>query len=158
MQWQVDLRLTAAVQAELADAYRSGTPTTTLCVEYHLSKTSVLKILGEAGVPMRRQPMTDDRVVDAIRLYRDGQSLAQIGRRMGVAKNSVRCSKPESSSDHQPVGNSDLLLDSRSFRPTDSSHFCNRRLVSAAAHLQDGHRSLWVPRFRRTTQRAPMPA
>ncbi len=75
--------------AELVNAYSSGTSTNQLCKRYQLSKGGVLKILREAGVEMRYQPMTAEEISWAVRLYSEGQSLNAIARRLGKAKGSV---------------------------------------------------------------------
>ncbi|MGW4636583.1 helix-turn-helix domain-containing protein [Nocardia sp. NPDC004415] len=73
----------------MVDAYRSGTSTTKLCERYGLSKGGLLKILGERGVQMRCQPMTEEEIDRAVRLYGEGQSLNAVARQLGKAKGSV---------------------------------------------------------------------
>ncbi len=87
---RLDRRLSAAMIAELVAAYQAGTSTPELCKRYGLSKGGVLKLLGEAGVAMRKQPMTDEQTELAVRLYGEGRSLAAIGDQLGKAKSSVR--------------------------------------------------------------------
>lgn len=87
---RLDRRLSAVTIAELVDAYQAGTSTPELCKRYGLSKGGVLKLLGDAGVTMRKQPMTDEQAELAVRLYGEGRSLQAIGDELGKAKSSVR--------------------------------------------------------------------
>src|SRR6478609_8314050 len=68
---RVDARLTDKDRAAIAQAYRDGIPSTALCREYQLGKSTVLQILAEAGVPMRRQPLTDAQIDEAAQLYEE---------------------------------------------------------------------------------------
>jgi DNA invertase Pin-like site-specific DNA recombinase len=71
--------------------YISGAQTTELMVEFSISKASVLKILREYNVPMRRQSMTTEQVEEAIVLYTQGNySLKATAETLGLAKQSVR--------------------------------------------------------------------
>ncbi|MGV9738457.1 hypothetical protein [Nocardia farcinica] len=65
---RLDRRLSAATIAEVVDAYRCGASTNQLCERYGLSKGGLLKILGEHGVEMRNQPMTEDEIDWAVEL------------------------------------------------------------------------------------------
>jgi len=86
----LDRRLSPDAIAELVAAYRSGTSTNRLCQRYQLSKGGVLKILADHGVVMRYQPMTDDEINEAIRLYvDDGLSIRAIAANLGKSKGSV---------------------------------------------------------------------
>ncbi|WP_330254208.1 hypothetical protein OG874_06495 [Nocardia sp. NBC_00565] len=55
------------------EGYREGSSTNQLCERYDLSKGGLLKILREHGVQMRNQPMTEDEIDWAVRLYTGGQ-------------------------------------------------------------------------------------
>src|SRR5690606_40408638 len=55
--WSLSRRLDNATMAELVRKYEAGIGTPQLCREYKLSKYSVLKVLHEAGVAMRRQTL-----------------------------------------------------------------------------------------------------
>ena len=48
--------------------YQDGIPTTELTKIYGLSKASVLAVLGEAGVHMRRQGLNEEQTAEAVRL------------------------------------------------------------------------------------------
>jgi hypothetical protein len=90
VQRQVSLRLSSSDKAAMVEAYGSGIPTTTLCMEYHVSKVTVLKVLGQAGVQMRRQPMAPEMVAEACQLYVEGLSLQQVADRLDAPVGSVR--------------------------------------------------------------------
>jgi hypothetical protein len=57
---------------------------------YGLSKGSVLRLLHEHGVAMRRQPMTESEVDQATILYRAGWSLSMIGSKFSLDGMTVR--------------------------------------------------------------------
>ncbi|MBF6189488.1 MULTISPECIES: helix-turn-helix domain-containing protein [Nocardia] len=73
----------------MVDAYRSGTSTNTLCEQHGLSKGWLLKILQEHGVQMRYQPMTEEEIKWAVRLYGEGRSINSVARKLGKSKGSV---------------------------------------------------------------------
>lgn len=75
---------------QLVAAYQSGTHTTELMAEYGISKSAVLRILKQHHIPMRRQPMTTQKVAKASQLYKAGKSLAQVGKELDIPKQSVR--------------------------------------------------------------------
>jgi hypothetical protein len=49
---RLDTRLSDGERAAIAEAYRDGIPSTALCRQYKLGKSTVLKILAEAGVTL----------------------------------------------------------------------------------------------------------
>ena len=51
-----------AVRQALVEDYLNGIPTTQLTTKYSLGKGSVLQILEDAGVPMRRQGLNEAEV------------------------------------------------------------------------------------------------
>lgn len=69
--------------------YENGTSTTELTVTYRLSKASVLKLLQDAGVQMRRQGLNDEQTEEAIRLYALGLSLMRVGEQLGFRQSTV---------------------------------------------------------------------
>lgn len=87
---RLDRRLSQETIAELVAAYQAGSSTPELCKRYELSKGGVLKLLRDAGVEMRRRGLTDEQIELAVRLYGQGLGYAEIGRRIGKAKSSVR--------------------------------------------------------------------
>ncbi len=69
--------------------YLEGRPTAELTRQFGLAKGTVLKILSEHSVPMRRQGLVDEHVPEAIQLYESGWSLAKIANRFDVSVNAV---------------------------------------------------------------------
>ena len=59
---RLHFRLTDAVRQALVEDYLNGIPTTQLTTKYSLGKGSVLQILEDAGVPMRRQGLNEAEV------------------------------------------------------------------------------------------------
>jgi transposase-like protein len=87
---RLDRRLSPDTVDELVAAYRSGTSTNELCRRYDVSKGGVLKVLADHGIAMRYQPMTDDEINQAVRLYVDeALSSRAIATELGKSKGSV---------------------------------------------------------------------
>lgn len=104
--FRVDRRLTPDQIAELVEAYRQGVGTPELCYCYQLAKGSVLKILKEHGVTMRRQPLTEHQIDQAVDLYAAGDSLATIGRHLGSTATTVRAALQARGIGMRPAGGS----------------------------------------------------
>ncbi len=83
-------RLGQATVDHLVADYVSGAPTTQLMAEHGISKTGALKLLAQAGVPMRRQSMSLKEVEEAAVLYRSGLSLAKVSERTKLPLESIR--------------------------------------------------------------------
>ncbi len=66
---RIDRRLSAEIIAELVQAYRDGTATTELRQRYDLSQGSVIKILHDHDVAMRRQGLTGHDAATAAKFY-----------------------------------------------------------------------------------------
>jgi hypothetical protein len=73
----------------VAAAYETGASTTELCKCYGLSKGGVLKLLRDAGVEMRWQPMTETEIAMGLKQREQGCSYDEIGRRLGKAQTTV---------------------------------------------------------------------
>jgi hypothetical protein len=56
---KLDQRLEPDLVPQLVAEYEAGTPTTQLTEIFGISKGAVLKLLHEAGVSFRRQPLTE---------------------------------------------------------------------------------------------------
>jgi hypothetical protein len=69
--------------------YEIGLPTTELTTRYGLAKGTVLRLIEEAGIPMRRQGLSQDVAEQARLLYESGLSVAAVGDRLGQAPTSV---------------------------------------------------------------------
>jgi transposase len=79
----LDRRLSEETIAELVAAYRAGTSSPELAERYGLSETGLIKVLRQAGATIRRQPMTEVEIKQAVKLRNEGQSYDEIGRRLG---------------------------------------------------------------------------
>jgi hypothetical protein len=78
------------VITQLVADYQAGVETTELTERYQLGKGTVLKLLREHGVAMRRQGLSPDEIDEAVGLYAAGWSLAKIGERLGRAHTVIR--------------------------------------------------------------------
>ena len=99
-------RLGQATIDRLVADYQSGTPTTQLMTTYQLSKTAVLKLLKDAGIVMRRRPMTEEQVNEAVELYRSGRSLATLSSELELPRESLRRAIIEVGVQMRPRGSS----------------------------------------------------
>lgn len=57
---------------------------TALAADSGVAKSTMLRILRDTRIVVRRQSMTPDQVSDAARLYESGLSLSQIAKRLNV--------------------------------------------------------------------------
>lgn len=87
---RLELRLDEVERIQLVDDYKRGATSSELRVKYGIGKGSVLKLLHEAGVSMRRRPMPAESVARAAKLYEQGLTLRQIGEQLGLGKTTVR--------------------------------------------------------------------
>jgi hypothetical protein len=87
---RIGLRLSAELRAEIVQQYRGGIPTASLCELHGLGKSTVLKLLAEAGVQMRRQPLSEPEIEAAARLFADGRSLSRVSAELGIAQSSLQ--------------------------------------------------------------------
>lgn len=100
-------RLGLDVGPMLADAYRGGATTTELRERFGLSQGSVLRLLAEQGVTMRRQGLSESDVRTAARMYETDQlSLAEIGTQFGVWPGTVRRALIKAGVRMRPAGGS----------------------------------------------------
>lgn len=88
--WRVARRLNDPVIAEIVAKYESGVGTPALCLEYGISKPSMLELLHSRGVRMRRQPLTETQRSEAVNLYEGGLALAPTAKRLGSSIGAVR--------------------------------------------------------------------
>jgi hypothetical protein len=87
---KITRRLTDATRAEIVASYEAGTPSTQLIEQYRLGKGTVLRLLREEGVTVRRQPLTDAEVREALALYESGWSMARIGDKLARQHTVIR--------------------------------------------------------------------
>lgn len=83
-------RLSAEDQVSVVARYSNGETSTTLAEEYGVAKSTILRILREARVVVRRQPMTLEQVSEAAQLYEAGLSLSQVAKRLDVNQETMR--------------------------------------------------------------------
>lgn len=82
-------RLKPAAVAEIVARYQAGEASTAVAADYGLSKGSVIRLLRDSGVPIRRQGLTDAQITEAAQLYESGVSLAKVGTHFNVDHGTV---------------------------------------------------------------------
>lgn len=87
--FKLDQRFRPDITAEIVTRYEAGEPSTAVAARFGISKGSVIRLLREAGVPIRNQGLTDDQIAEAVQLYASGHSLAAIGAHFGVDHGTV---------------------------------------------------------------------
>ncbi|WP_196810959.1 hypothetical protein [Arthrobacter sp. 35W] len=83
-------RLTVDDQVNIAARYQQGCSSRQLAEAYKVSKTSIVILLRESGIPIRRQGLSDFKADDIAKHYAAGASLAAIGNVYGVSADTVR--------------------------------------------------------------------
>ncbi|WP_382310476.1 helix-turn-helix domain-containing protein [Herbiconiux sp. UC225_62] len=84
-------RLSPAAQAEVIRKYSNGSATSTaLADEFKVAKSTILRILRENNVVVRRQPLTGKQVTQATKLYESGLSLSKVANQMAVNQETMR--------------------------------------------------------------------
>jgi transposase-like protein len=83
-------RLSAEQQATVVARYSSGETSTVLADEYGVAKSTILRILRESRVVVRRQSLTAEQVSEAADLYESGLSLSQVAKRLDVNQETMR--------------------------------------------------------------------
>ena len=87
---RVRRRLEPAFIEEITEQYRAGATTPGLCKTYGLSKPSMLRLLREEGVELRRRPLADEQVAIAVEMYAFDQPIAAIATHLHTGYNNVR--------------------------------------------------------------------
>lgn len=87
--WLVRRRLTDEQVAELVEQYRSGVGTPELSRRFGISKPSVLDLLHDHGVRMRRQPLMKTQRARAVQLYEEGLAIKPIAETLGSSFGAV---------------------------------------------------------------------
>lgn len=83
-------RLSPDAQAEVVRRYSSGETSTALAEDFGVAKSTILRILRENSVVVRRQSLTGKRVTMAKRLYESGLSLSEAADQMFVNQETMR--------------------------------------------------------------------
>jgi DNA-directed RNA polymerase specialized sigma24 family protein len=88
--YRMNRKLNPAERAELAEQYRIGTSALDLARRFKIHRQTVAAHLKREGVAVRRQlKMTPDLIDHAKQLYAEGQSLANVGKQLGVEASTV---------------------------------------------------------------------
>lgn len=83
-------RLSKEIRTTVAERYAAGETTTALAQEYGVAKSTIIGILRDMSVVMRRQPLTAEQVSEAARLYESGLSLSQVAEQLKVNQETMR--------------------------------------------------------------------
>lgn len=83
-------RLTPSERALVAKRYEAGETSVALASDYGVAKSTILGILREANVVVRRQPLKSEEVSQAAALYESGQSLSQVAAQMSLKQDTIR--------------------------------------------------------------------
>lgn len=70
--------------------YSAGETSTALAKEHGVAKSTILGILREANIVVRRQPLTTEQVSEAVKLYDSGLSLSQVADHLRVNQETMR--------------------------------------------------------------------
>ncbi|MDQ7991966.1 MAG: hypothetical protein AAGC63_03150 [Propionicimonas sp.] len=81
----------AGVDSLVAD-YLAGAGVGELARRYGVHRSTVTAHLRRRNIPQRQAGLSAPQQAEAVRLYRDGQSLRAISRHMGVDRKAVRAS------------------------------------------------------------------
>ncbi|GAA2089562.1 hypothetical protein GCM10009823_05440 [Brevibacterium salitolerans] len=83
-------KISDADRAEAIRLFHAGTYVKDIASSLRVTKTSVRKILHDAGVASPPRRMTEAEIKDAARRYENGESLARLGERFGYSPGTVR--------------------------------------------------------------------
>ncbi|MBT9605865.1 hypothetical protein [Microbacterium sp.] len=87
--WLIRRRLSDEQVAELVELYRSGLGAPALSERFGISKPSVLELLHDRGVRMRRQSLTNMQRVRAVQLHAEGLAIKPIAAKLGSSFGAV---------------------------------------------------------------------
>jgi len=102
---QIQRRLTPEQVEQLLTKYRAGASMQQLVRKWRLHRTTVASHLRLAGVPLRRQGIPPDRLLEAVRLYGEGWSCQRLGERYGCNAETVRQTLKSAGLTMRPRGN-----------------------------------------------------
>ncbi len=83
-------RLSDEARDEVAVRYEGGDTTTQLAEDYGVAKSTIIGILRERKVVVRRQSLSPEQVKAAAQLYESGLSLSQVAERLKVNQETMR--------------------------------------------------------------------
>jgi hypothetical protein len=87
--FKLSQRLKSVVIEQIITRYEAREPSTALAASFGISKGSVIRLLRDAGVLIRNQPLTDNQITKAAHRYGSGQSLSAIAAHLGVDHGTV---------------------------------------------------------------------
>ncbi|WP_156371687.1 helix-turn-helix domain-containing protein [Microbacterium sp. Leaf203] len=87
--WLIRRRLSDEQVTELVELYQSGVGTPELSKRFGISKPSMLELLHDRGVQMRRQPLTKTQRIRAVQLYEEGLAIKPIAETLGSSFGAV---------------------------------------------------------------------
>lgn len=79
-----------SVVDELVAGYQAGTSVPKLAVQYAINRETVGKHLKTRGINTREPKISSEQIQEAAALYREGWSLARLGKTFGVDDGTVR--------------------------------------------------------------------
>ena len=82
-------RVPADVRQEIIDSYRDGVSAHLLADRHGISRTAVLGLAAEAGIPRHIRRMSDADTDEAVRLYQQGLSFVSVGKQIGFGPTAV---------------------------------------------------------------------
>jgi AraC-like DNA-binding protein len=88
--WRVEQRLGVDGVAEVIAAYEAGASVPELQQRFGSSKSALVRILREAGVEMRRQPVGEEDLAAMVKLYESGLSIREVAANLGFPKTTVQ--------------------------------------------------------------------
>ena len=83
-------RLSEEDRDVVATRYAAGETTTVLAEAFGVAKSTIIGILREKHVVVRRQPLTPEQVSEPAQLYESGLSLSQVAGRLQVNQETMR--------------------------------------------------------------------
>jgi DNA invertase Pin-like site-specific DNA recombinase len=83
-------RLAPQTIAELVARYNGGEHTPALSRQYGISKTGLLQLLQDKGVPLRRRSVTPEDAERAVRLYERGLTIDEVVKPIGYSYSTVQ--------------------------------------------------------------------
>lgn len=87
---QRQVRLSASKKRELVERYQAGALQRELALTYGIHSETVRAIIAASGVPKQRQGLDAQQINEAIVRYATGESLATVGKALGVDAVTVR--------------------------------------------------------------------
>jgi hypothetical protein len=87
--YRIDRRLGSERVANIIAAYKAGATASSIATDHGVSQTALVQLLRDAGVPIRRQALTEDQVAQIVDLYEQGASTYEIERATGIPKSTV---------------------------------------------------------------------